>query len=313
MRLKSMKRWEQALVFGLAWPILALLARLPAPWTVRLGRILGLAAYHLDRRHRRVALQNLELAFPDMAIRDREALALRSFQNVVTTFLEVPRLGRAPFDEILSRVRPEGAEHFLSALEEGKGVLILTGHFGNWELMALYTGMRGLRVAFVARALDNRFFDRWMTRIRSRCGNRVIPKRGALLQVLRLLRRGWAVGFLMDQRVTGREGVFVDFFSRPAGSSAALALLACRYGAPVLPVYVLRDPSGVGHRLCVEPKISVVRTGDLARDIVENTKRFQNVLERIIRQHPDQWFWLHRRWRGSPGVFYDERPKKRRR
>jgi len=308
-----MKRWKQALLFGLAWPLLALLARLPASWAVCLGRALGQAAYLLDRRHRRVALKNLALAFPEMSAQDRKALALRSFQNAATTFLEVPRLGRAPFEEILNRVRPEGAEHFFSALSEGKGVLVLTGHFGNWELMALYTGMRGLRVAFVARALDNRFFDRWMNRIRSRSGNRVIPKRGALLQVLRLLRKGWAVGFLMDQRVTGREGVFVDFFSRPAGSSAALALLACRYGAPVLPVYVVREPSGVRHRLCIEPRIPVVRTGDLKRDVVENTQRFQKVLERIVREHPDQWFWLHRRWRGSPGVAYDERPNKRRR
>lgn len=308
-----MKRWAQALLFWLSWPLLAFLAGIPAPWTVRLGKILGLAAYHLDRRHRRVALQNLALAFPEMADGHRKAVARRSFQNLVTTFLEIPRLGRAPFQEILERVRPEGTEHFLSALAEGKGVLVLTGHFGNWELMALYTGMRGLRVAFVARRLDNRFFDRWMNRIRSRSGNRVIPKRGALLHVLRLLRRGWAVGFLMDQRVTGREGVFVDFFSRPAGSSAALALLACRYGAPVLPVYVLRDPSGVGHRLCIEPRVPVVRTGNPTRDILENTQRFQKVLERIVRKHPDQWFWLHRRWRGSPGVVYDERPKKRRR
>lgn len=308
-----MKRWKQALLFGLAWPLLALLARLPPSWAVFLGRALGRAAYLLDRRHRRVALQNLSLAFPEMSAQERKALALRSFQNAATTFLEVPRLGRAPFQEILNRVRPEGAEHILSALSEGKGVLFLTGHFGNWELMALYTGMRGLRLAFVARALDNRFFDRWMNRIRSRSGNRVIPKRGALLHVLRLLRKGWAVGFLMDQRVTGREGVFVDFFSRPAGSSAALALLACRYGAPVLPAYVLRDPSGVTHRLCIEPRIPVIRTGDLKRDVVENTQHFQKVLERIVRDHPDQWFWLHRRWRGSPGVAYDERPSKRRR
>lgn len=307
------KVWLDASLFALAYPFLVGLSILPPAWIVRLGRWIGIFAFLVDARHRRVCLENLAIAFPGLSAGQRRSLTLRCFQNVAMTFLELPRLGRLPFEELLSTVRVEGLEHFERAFAKNKGLLILTGHFGNWELMALYVGIWRFPLAFVARALDNRYFDRWLNRIRSRSGNRVIPKRGALRQVLRSLRQGYGVGLLMDQRVTGKEGVFVDFFRHQAGSSAALALLACRTGAPVLPVYILREPSGLDHRMCIEPEIPLVRTGRLDRDILENTQRFQEVLERVVQEYPEQWFWMHRRWKGSPTVTYSRVRKKKRR
>ncbi|MEW6443366.1 MAG: lysophospholipid acyltransferase family protein [bacterium] len=303
--MSSMRRRLDALLFAVSLPFLWLLSVCPSPRLCRIGRWIGAAAYHLDRRHRQICLENLAIAFPQWPLEQRRAVARRCFQNVATTFLEIPGLGRLPFDQLVARVGSvTGREHYERALTRNKGVLILTGHFGNWELMALCTGIAGYRLAFVARALDNPYFDQWLNRIRHRSGNRIIPKRGALRQILRSLRQGYGVGLLMDQRVTGNEGVFVDFFGHQAGSSAALALLACRSGAPVLPVYMLRDPSGVGHQLHIEPEVPVVRTGRNDLDILENTQRLQKVLERVVREHPDQWFWMHRRWKGSPTVSY---------
>jgi len=305
--------WLHACLYAIAYPLLACLSLLHPTWIARLGRWTGVLAFLVDARHRRVCLENLAIAFPDLSARQRRSVTLRCFQNVATTFLELPGLGRIPFEQLVSRVQVEGLENFERAVAKNTGLLILTGHFGNWELLALYVGIWRFRLAFVARALDNPYFDRWLNRIRSRSGNRVIRKRGALRQVLRSLRQGYGVGLLMDQRVTGREGVFVDFFRHQAGSSAALALLACRSGAPVLPVYILREPSGIEHRMCIEPEIPVIRTGQLDQDIRQNTQRFQEVLEGIVRKHPDQWFWMHRRWKGSPTVQYSSQRKKKRR
>jgi KDO2-lipid IV(A) lauroyltransferase len=222
------------------------------------------------------------------------------------TFLEFPGLARRDPREIVRQVRFQGWEHVLDALKENRGVLLLTGHLGNWEIMALSQGFRDAPppLAFVARPLDNPYLERWVSRIRCRSGNRVIPKRGALRQVLRSLREGYAVGMLMDQRVAGSAGVKVEFFFHPAGTSAAIAYLAVRHGSPVVPVYALRDPGGYSYTVNTEPRIEVSRTGKTEYDVWETTRRCQKKLEEVIRNHPDQWFWMHRRWWGAPRVSY---------
>jgi KDO2-lipid IV(A) lauroyltransferase len=147
--------------------------------------------------------------------------------------------------------------------------------------------------------------------LRTRSGNRMISKRGALRGVGRALRDGCLVGLLMDQGTTGRDRVFVDFFGHLAGSSVALALLAGRFRVPVHAVYAIRDPSGTGQTVHICEEIPVVRTGRKRQDIVQNTQTFQKVLEEIIRKHPEQWFWVHRRWKGSPTVSYEKKKKKK--
>lgn len=290
-------------IFVLAWPLLFFFSFLPHAWAIRLGRMAGRLVFYMDARHRHVSLKNLKIAFPHLRASERWRIALRAFESVGKTFLEFPGLRRQKSEEILGRVRYVGWDHYWKATEGGKGILILTLHMGNWELMALSHGFRGSPpLAFVARPLDNPYLEGWVARVRGRSGNRMINKRGALRQVVRYLREGYAVGLLMDQATM--DGLFVDLFAHPAGSSAAIAYLAVRSGAPILPIYIVRDPSDNTYTMYAEPAIPISVTGRRSEDVLENTKRCQKVLEDIIRRNPEQYFWMHRRWKGSPRVTY---------
>ena len=304
-----MKDFTDRLLFLLAYPIITLFSLLPPGWAVRIGEWLGRIAFFVDARHRNISLTNLEAAFPDLSAPERWTIARKAFENLGKTFLEIPGLARQKPEDIQRRVRYTGPtrQEWIRVQQEG-GALLLTGHIGNWELMALGFGWRGeANLAFVARALDNPYFDRWMNRLRRRSGNRVIPKKGALRGIRGALREGLFVGLLMDQGTTGRDAVFVDFFGHLAGSNVALAFLAGRFGVPIYPVHVIRDASGTGHNVHIGPEVPLVRTGRKKNDILENTQRIQKALEEIIRQHPEQWFWMHRRWKGSPTVSYAKR------
>jgi KDO2-lipid IV(A) lauroyltransferase len=306
-----MKKFVDLLLFLLAYPVLYLLSFLPPTWAVRIGKWAGRLAFMVDARHRHITLVNLKVAFPDLLASERWKIARKAFENLGKTFLEIPGLARQRREDIQSRIRYVGVDRreWICAREEG-GALLLTGHLGNWEMMALAFGWQDeANLSFVARPLDNPYFDRWLTRLRTRSGNRIILKKGALREVSRALRDRRFVGLLMDQGATGRDGVFVDFFGHLAGSSAALGLLASRFRVPVHPVYAIRDPSGPGQTVCIGEEIPVVRTGRKRDDMVENTQRFQKVLEEIIRKNPEQWFWMHRRWKGSPTVSYEDRKK----
>lgn len=309
MRKRGTKGFTDRLLFLAARPFLGLFSLLPPGWAVRLGKWLGRVAFFVDARHRHISLTNLKAAFPDLGASQRWDLARRAFENLGKTFLEIPGLARQSREDITSRVRYEGPprQEWARAQREG-GALLLTGHIGNWELMAVAFGWEPeASLAFVARPLDNPSFERWLSRMRGRSGNRIIYKRGALRAVRRSLQEGRFVGLLMDQGTTGEDGVFVDFFGHPAGSQVALAFLAGRFRVPVYPVYILRDPEGTGHTVHIGPEIPVVRTGRKKSDIVENTLRFQKALEEIIRRNPEQWFWMHRRWKGSPTVSYERK------
>lgn len=311
MKNRRGKDFTDRLWFLLARPFLALFSLLPAPWAVGIGKWLGRLAFLLDARHRHISLTNLKAAFPERSASERWTIARKAFENLGKTVLEIPGLARKSREDIQRRVRYTGVprEEWIRARREG-GALLLTGHIGNWELMALAFGWQEeANLAFVARPLDNLYFERWLSRVRSRSGNRIIYKKGALRGVRQSLREGRFVGLLMDQGATGGDGVFVEFFGHAAGSSVALAFLAGRFQVPVHPVYILREPSGTGHTVHIGAEIPVVRTGRKKSDIVLNTQRFQKALEEIIRQHPEQWFWMHRRWKGSPTVAYEKRKR----
>ena len=306
-----MKEFTDRLLFLVAYPIITLFSLLPPAWAVRIGKWLGRVAFLVDARHRHISLTNLKAAFPDLSASERWTIARKTFENLGKTLLEIPGLARQKREDIQRRVRYTGVDRkeWIRAQQEG-GALLLTGHIGNWELMALGFGWQDeANLAFVARPLDNPYFDRWVNRLRTRSGNRMIPKKGALRGISRALREGFFVGLLMDQGATGRDGVFVDFFGHLAGSNVALGFLAGRFGVPVHPVHIFRDASGTGHTVHIGPKLPVARTGRKKSDILENTQMFQKALEEIIRQHPEQWFWMHRRWKGSPTVSYEKRKK----
>jgi KDO2-lipid IV(A) lauroyltransferase len=284
---------EWALVAGL----FTLLAWLPEGAAYAAGEGIARFAFRVDRRHRGIALENLVRAFPDAGrTGGLEELAGAVFENLGRTAVDVARAGR-----LLRRAGPaifqmDGLERMVEARARGKGVLVLTAHFGPWELLPLSGALHYGPIHVVARPMDNPWLDDWLTALRERGGNHVIRKRDAVQAILQVLRRGETVGILIDQHVSENEGVVVPFFGRPASTMAGPALLALRSGAAVLPVGITRSGRG-RYRVDIRPEVSVRRSGDLKADLVENTAQFTAAIEAIIRERPDHWFWVHRRWK----------------
>ncbi|MBI4608099.1 MAG: lysophospholipid acyltransferase family protein [Candidatus Rokubacteria bacterium] len=273
---------------------------LPLPLLLWLGRRLGSLAYWTLAGRRALAGENLALAFGGERGSDElDRLCRGSFEHLGMTAVEVCASLFASPAAALSRVRVEGLHHLNAAMARGKGVLLLTAHLGNWELLAATHGLSGHPLSIVVRPLDSSLLDRLVTRARERSGAGVIRKHRALREVLDALRRQRMVGILLDQNATRREGVFVPFFGRPASTSKSLALLALRSGAPVLPVFIHREADG-SHRVVIEPEVPPPRTGDHRHDIVAYTAAFTRCVEDAVRRWPEQWFWVHRRWRTRP-------------
>jgi KDO2-lipid IV(A) lauroyltransferase len=261
----------------------------------RLGRLWFLA----DKRHRRVALANLTRAFGrEKSNRDIRLIAKRVFGNIVQVVFEVGwGLHQSPED--LGRyIKINGLDNIPATAREGGGALILTGHVGNWELMPLAACMTGHTANILYRPMDFAPLDRFFAKTRTRFGLKLIPKDASLLRVFRTLKRGEAVAMLLDQNVGLHKGVMVDFFGRRASTSYGLAYIALKTEAPVLPFFVVRNQNGFTAE--IGPMIPLVKTGDLQKDLEENTQRYTDALEAIIRRHPDQWFWVHRRWKTRP-------------
>ena len=264
-----------------------------------LGVALGRTAYWLLPGRRRVALDNLTLVYGEaLTPAARSALARRCFEHLGVTAVECCGLFFGAAERLLRQVQGRGTEHIGEALAKGRGIFFLTGHFGNWELLAATHGLAGFGLSVVVRPLDNPYLDAVIARARERSGLRAISKREAVQGVRAALGRGECIGILLDQDA-GREGVFVPFLGHAASTSRALAILALKTRAPVVPAFIHRLPNG-GHELVLEPEIPLVITGDLDHDILVNTARFTESIERQVRVHPEQWFWVHRRWKSRP-------------
>jgi len=293
-------RWS---VTGIAeWAAVAMLGKLldwlPAPVAYGLGERAGRLAYRMDHRHRAVAAENLAAAFPGQyPPLELDQLVRSVFENLGRTAVDVARSGRLFSGAGEPTFRFDGLECLKEASARGKGVLVLTAHFGPWELLTAFGALCYEPFHIVARPLDNPRLDDLLTSLRERGGNLVIRKREAVQAILQVLRRGKTVGILIDQHISEREGVVVPFFGRPASTAAAPALIALRSGAVVLPAGITREAGRGCYRVVAGPEIPVRRSGDLKADLVENTARFNRAIETLIRERPDQWFWVHRRWK----------------
>lgn len=279
-------------LFPIGWS----LAHLPPAFALAVGRRLGDLLWWALPRRRAVALGNLRRSFgEERSAGDIRRLGRRSFQHVGMNLVEICRYFLRPTDVMLSRVRIQGREHFQTAAAQGRGVLILTAHYGNWELLAAAHGLTGLPLSIVTRPLDHPLLDDLAARFRRRSGAELIVKRPAVREVLSALRRQRMVGILLDQNATRAEGVFVPFFGSPASTSKGLALLALRTGAPVVPVFLRREPDG---RHCMEVDAALPPPPD--GEVTTYTTTFNRVLEAAIRRAPEQWLWMHDRWRTRP-------------
>ncbi len=275
-----------------------LLGHLPLAITALLGRVLGCLVYRLDRKHRNIAKENLRRAFGDKSEKDIERITKKVFQNLATTFLEFMRIPWLTAKGLDGCVKCDGMENLQGALKKGKGVILFTAHLGNWELMAAYYGLKGFPIDVVARELDSPALEAFVKWTRERSGNRIVSKSRAMRKLLRTLASNGIAGILLDQNVALAEGVFVDFFGAPACTNKGPALVAAVSGAAAVPTFILRE--GEKHRIIIDKEVELINTGNREGDAVENTARMTKVIEDVVRRHPEQWFWLHRRWKTRP-------------
>jgi len=266
------------------------------------GRIadhLGWLLFRIDKRHRAIALNNLERAFGEAhSLSENREIALTVFRNLIRILFEISWSMRLPVEELKRHFRVKGHLNFIRTLRKGKGVLMLTAHAGNWELLPIVGAMVNLPVNVLYRPLDSPVLERFITELRSRFGARMIPTARSARQVLKALIRGEIFAILMDQNVDWYEGVFVDFFGHRACTNKGMALLALKTGAPVLPIFLVRESEGF--LVEVGTEVPLIRTGDKTKDLEENTQRYNAVIEDFVRRYPDQWFWVHQRWKTPP-------------
>lgn len=269
---------------------------LPEGLSLWLGRQLGRIAFHLDREHRKVALENLSAAFGrEKSTQESYSIAKRAFQNLGMNAVEFFRMPRMDIETFKKRVVVEGLDMAQKAFDGKRGILLLLSHFGNWELMGFMSKVTGNPIMVIAKPMKNRWVDRWVTGIRMKTGLEVISTEKASRKVIRALSQNRIVGILIDQRAKRSEGVWADFFERKAPTTPALAVLAMKTGAPVLPAFMIRNGHG-RHRLVVKEPLHLINTGDIKKDVEANTQQANRTLESMIREYPDQWFWVHRRW-----------------
>jgi KDO2-lipid IV(A) lauroyltransferase len=277
---------------------------LPRPALAPLGTVLGDLAWAADARHRRVAFENFRAAFPYSEDTDARRLVRRCFRFFGRHVLELAAAAPGLRAADMPRFEYEGLEHVEAAHRAGRGVLFFTGHFGGWELMAMAHGRLGYPLGVIARALDNPWLDRALRRLRQSTGNLAIDKRDGLRPMLQQLRAGGGIAILIDQNVSGGERVFVDFLGRPAATTPALALVHLKTGAPLVPVFALPQPGG-RYRFVYEPPVTTPSAGDRREDVVRITQACTAVLERRIRERPELWLWMHRRWKTRPETDQD--------
>ena len=275
--------------------LVRLLRALPARAVDALARGVAACAFALGIR-RRVTLDNLAQAFPERSAEERLALARGAYANMARVVVDALRTLGASRAELLAEVRVDDFGPVDRALAAGKGLLVATGHLGSWEMFGaamaqrvpLHAVVRPLRGGVNARLVE----------ARERAGLKLIPARGALSSMVAALRKNEVVAMLLDQAIGGKHALFVPFFGRPAATTPALSMAALRTGAPTLVVVALRENGRLRFR--VEGPFEITNTGDRQRDLLDHTARVTSALERIIREAPDQWLWLHRRWKLAP-------------
>jgi KDO2-lipid IV(A) lauroyltransferase len=267
---------------------------------VRLGCWLAWLVCKLDRRHRQVAHDNLRHAFPDLTEDRREQLVSAVYEHFICLMVTLVHLPRLFYPGTWKRYfeMPQ-ARVLLSALLSGRPVILLTGHFGNWELGGFVLGVLGFKAFVVARRLDNPFLHRWLLRFRQRHGTTVLDKRGDFKRIEAVLAGGGLLATLGDQDA-GQKGLYVDFFNRPASTHKAIALMALEHSAAVVVMGIARVGEPLRHQLLVADVVLPEDYADQPDAVRAMTQRFSTALETLVRRYPEQYFWLHRRWKHQP-------------
>ena len=288
------------------------LAILPFKLSIKAGELLGLLVFYLWGSRRRIAIENIKKSgvrsqesnppTPPFTKGGRgginysaEGIARETFKNLGKSVVEIIKIYYGLGEKIISSVDIEGIENFNHAKSKGKGILFITGHCGNWELMAIVFGFKINNSSVVARAQNNPYMNRIIEKVRAKYGNRIIYKKDALKGILSLLKKNGCVGILIDQAVIPDEGYVIDFLGRGAWTTKMPALIARKTGAAVLPVFIHRTNGG--HRIKIYPEVELSKNGDMESAVIADTKNFSHFIEEYIRAHPSEWLWIHRRWK----------------
>ncbi len=291
---------RRKLEYAAAWPFIKVLGILPRPLSRAFAIALARAFYLLHVRLRRVGMRNLGLAFPEKSAAEQKRILRGVFTSLGRELAEVCQFPKYTLQNVDDVVVYDGLENYEHAYSRRKGVLFLTAHFGAWELSAFAHSLHGHWLHIVMRPMDNPYLDRLIQSYRTLHGNRTVGKDDFVRGLLGAMKCGETVGILMDTNMTPPQGVFVNFFGIPACTASGLARIALRTGAAVVPGFTIWDESLGKYRLRFDPALELIRTGDLEADIMANTQQFTKVIEDYVRRYPDQWLWVHRRWKTRP-------------
>ena len=282
---------------------------IPRKWSFRFGNFVGHFLFLADRKHQSIVLDNLNRAFGhEKSQYEIRKLGKQVFVNAFQLVLDIGWSLGLEEQQLMKHFKIEGRSNIKKAYEQGRGVLVLTAHFGNWELLSVVGAMLAYPLTVLYRPLDFKPFDSFFINLRTRFGAKVIPLKRSLRAILRSLGRGDLVVLLMDQNVDWYEGVFVDFMGHRACTNSGLAMLALKTQTPVIPGFMVREKEGFTAKFL--PEIPLQQTGDKTRDLEDNTRQYNKVIESFLRQYPDQWFWLHQRWKTKPYQPWPREPER---
>jgi KDO2-lipid IV(A) lauroyltransferase len=270
------------------------LALLPHAIAIKAGEILGLLVFYLWKSRRSIAIENIEKSSINSS-QPAAILAKDTFKNMGRSLVEVIKIYFGLGKRLVDSVEIRGIENYRKAKAKNKGVIVITGHCGNWEMSAIVFGFKVAPIYGVARKQNNPYFHAFVERLRATYGNRIIYKEGALKTIFSALKKRQNVGILMDQAVLKNEGYIIDFLGRPAWTTKMPALIARRTGAAVLPAFLHRE--GKGHALTFYPQVELSTNEDDEKAVIEDTKKFSSYIENYIKEHPAEWLWIHRRWK----------------
>ena len=295
------------LEYALVWLLVRSLQALPRPVARSAGIGLGYLVYLVHPRLRKVGMRNLEIALPELHKAQRRKIIRKVFAGLGRQLAEFCRFPKYTLKNISEVIIYDGIENFEAARARGKGVLFLTSHLGGWEISSFMHSLHGHAMHIVARSLDNPYVDRLVTKYRTLHGNQIFDKDDYARGLLGALRNGETVGILMDTNMTPPQGIFADFFGTPACTASGLARVALKTDAAVLPGFAIWDWNLRKYRLHMAPALELMRSGDNEADIAANTALFNRVIESFVRKYPEQWLWVHRRWKtrpeGQPGLY----------
>ena len=291
------------LIYLVVRVFLALIGIMPRFLAYRFCEGLATLVFLLDTKHRRIGMINLNIAFPEKEEKWKKRVLRRSFQQLGDQVVELSHMHRLTREEVLKRVRYEegsGLENYLKVRRQDRGVLFLTAHISVWELLPTVHAFYGHPLSFVVRPLDNPFLEGWATRLRTRAGNRVISKHSSIRPILKTLKEGGDVGFLLDQNSQEKEGVYVPFLGYPASTNSSLTALALKTSTPIVAGFIFPAHRRGHYTIRFYPAVELVKSGDPDKDVTEGVTLLNHFIEEVIREYPHCWLWGHRRFQTQP-------------